>query len=144
MGYATFHTPQLDRMIDYYLNVIGLILVSRDAGGAFLAARTGLLAVELLNGPQPDCAALAFEVGSDQEFETADSRPRVSSASCVVIPRRVLPDRSPSRTTTVQQSSCSKAGSRRASVGRYAELARSSWVTLLSIPRMRRRPATSM
>jgi catechol 2,3-dioxygenase-like lactoylglutathione lyase family enzyme len=82
MGYATFHTPQLDRMIDYYLNVIGLILVSRDAGGAFLAARTGLLAVELLNGPQPDCAALAFEVGSDQEFETMKGRLAAKGIEC--------------------------------------------------------------
>ncbi len=81
-GYATFHTPQLDRMIDYYVNVIGLILVSRKAGGSFLATRTGQLAVELLHGPQPDCAALAFEVGSDQEFGTMKSRLAAKGIEC--------------------------------------------------------------
>lgn len=69
MGHATFHTPQLDRMVEYYVNVIGFVLVSRESGRAFLASRTGQLAIELRQAAQPDCVALAFEVAPEEEFE---------------------------------------------------------------------------
>ena len=34
IGHATFETPDLDRMIDYYTEVVGLVLAERENGRA--------------------------------------------------------------------------------------------------------------
>jgi catechol 2,3-dioxygenase-like lactoylglutathione lyase family enzyme len=68
IGHATFDTPDLERMIDYHTRVIGLALVARERDRAFLAAKPGLLAIELRRSTEPRCAKLAFEVAAGEEF----------------------------------------------------------------------------
>ena len=63
IGHATFETPDLERQIDYYQNVVGLTVVARDANRAYLGSRHGQLAIVLERGGQQRCAKLAFEVG---------------------------------------------------------------------------------
>ena len=67
LGHATLWTPDLDRMIAYYTEVIGLQLIEREAGRAFLATREGLEAICLEKGETPELARIAFQVapGSD-------------------------------------------------------------------------------
>jgi catechol-2,3-dioxygenase len=67
LGHATLWTPDLDRMIDYYTEVIGLRLIEREAGRAFLATCEGLEAICLEKGDTPELARIAFQVapGSD-------------------------------------------------------------------------------
>jgi catechol 2,3-dioxygenase-like lactoylglutathione lyase family enzyme len=62
LGHATFECTDLDRDIDYYQETIGLSLVAREAGRAFLASGCGELAIALEKGAQDACTALAFEV----------------------------------------------------------------------------------
>ena len=67
LGHATLWTPDLDRMIDYYTEVIGLQLIEREPGRAFLATRDGLEAICLEKGDHAELARIAFQVapGSD-------------------------------------------------------------------------------
>ena len=62
IGHATFTTPDLDRQIDYYRQVVGLSLAAREATRAFLATPTGQLAIVLEKGSLPACTRIAFEV----------------------------------------------------------------------------------
>jgi catechol 2,3-dioxygenase-like lactoylglutathione lyase family enzyme len=37
IGHATFETPDIDRQVDYYRSVVGLVPVGREANRAYLA-----------------------------------------------------------------------------------------------------------
>src|SRR6266849_1559819 len=67
LGHATLTTPDLDRQVAYFTEVVGLTLVERDARRAFLASMQGLEAVALELGPPNALARLAFQAapGSD-------------------------------------------------------------------------------
>jgi catechol 2,3-dioxygenase-like lactoylglutathione lyase family enzyme len=67
IAHATFETPDLEAALAYYTQVMGLVLAERAGDRAFLASRTGLLAIALVRGRAERCTALAFEVapGSD-------------------------------------------------------------------------------
>jgi catechol 2,3-dioxygenase-like lactoylglutathione lyase family enzyme len=62
LGHATLTTPDLDRAIDYYVEIIGLRLVARDRERAFLASRQGLEAIALEVGHPNALARLSFQV----------------------------------------------------------------------------------
>jgi catechol 2,3-dioxygenase-like lactoylglutathione lyase family enzyme len=72
IGHASFETPDLSKAIDYYTQVAGLLLAGREPHRAFLASRTGQLAVELQQGEQRRCRKLSFEVSASADF--ADMR----------------------------------------------------------------------
>ena len=68
IGHATFETPDLERMIDYYTRVIGLVLAERQKDRAFLTSRTGLLVIQLNKGDAARCSMVSFEVAPDSDF----------------------------------------------------------------------------
>jgi catechol 2,3-dioxygenase-like lactoylglutathione lyase family enzyme len=68
LGHATFETPDIEKAIEHHTEVIGLSLVGRDGNRAFLATRTGQLAVELQQSSQSNCLKLAFEVPATTDF----------------------------------------------------------------------------
>jgi len=68
IGHATFETPDLERQIDYFTNVIGLVLAERDAGHAYLATRVGDLAVQLDKGDASRCSRLSFQAAPGTDF----------------------------------------------------------------------------
>ncbi len=41
IGHATFETADLDKQIDYWTEVAGLVLAEREKSRAFLATKTG-------------------------------------------------------------------------------------------------------
>jgi catechol 2,3-dioxygenase-like lactoylglutathione lyase family enzyme len=67
LGHATLTTPDLERQIAYYTDVIGLVLIERSKDRAVLACKLGLEAVALEGGPANALARLSFQVapGSD-------------------------------------------------------------------------------
>jgi catechol 2,3-dioxygenase-like lactoylglutathione lyase family enzyme len=69
IGHATFETPDLERQIDYYTQIVGLVLALRESGRAFLTTKLGDLAVVLEKGAQARCTALAFQVAPETELE---------------------------------------------------------------------------
>jgi catechol 2,3-dioxygenase-like lactoylglutathione lyase family enzyme len=68
IGHATFETPDLDKAIDYYTGVLGLVLAAREKERAFLASRIGLLSIVLERGERERCARMSFEVAPQAEF----------------------------------------------------------------------------
>lgn len=72
IGHATLETPDLDRQIEYFTDIVGLVLAERDKDRAFLASKLGPLSVQLERGDAPRCARLAFEVAPDTDFAAAE------------------------------------------------------------------------
>ena len=50
ISHATFETPDLERQIDYFTQVVGLALAGRENGRAYLATKVGDLAVQVEKG----------------------------------------------------------------------------------------------
>jgi catechol 2,3-dioxygenase-like lactoylglutathione lyase family enzyme len=68
VGHATFTTPDLEREVAYYSDVMGLIVTERDKNRAFLATRTGYEAIALERGDAPAMTRLSFQVAPDADF----------------------------------------------------------------------------
>ena len=47
IGHATFETPDVERQIDYYTGVVGLVLLEREKDRALFVSRLGDLSVIL-------------------------------------------------------------------------------------------------
>ena len=62
LAHATFETADLERDIAYHEEVIGLSLVARENGRAFLGTDVGQIAVVLEKGDAHRCTKLGFEV----------------------------------------------------------------------------------
>lgn len=69
LGYAVLTTADLDRQIDYYCDILGLALVTRDSGNAVLATRQGLETIVLKTGDGAGLTGLAFEVSPHISLE---------------------------------------------------------------------------
>ena len=67
LGHATLTTPDLDRQVAYYTEVVGLTLLERDSKRAVLASKQGFEAIALEPGVPNALSRLAFQVapGSD-------------------------------------------------------------------------------
>jgi catechol 2,3-dioxygenase-like lactoylglutathione lyase family enzyme len=62
IGHAVFETPDLDRLCDYYTDVIGLLVVAKDKDRRYLASKLGPLAIELRQGSSVGCRKISFEI----------------------------------------------------------------------------------
>ena len=62
LGHATLTTPDLDRQIAYYTEVVGLTLLERDSKRAVLASKQGFEAIALEPGVSNALSRLAFQV----------------------------------------------------------------------------------
>src|ERR1043166_2760296 len=67
LGHATFKTPDLERILDYWTRVIGLTLVGRDQNRAFLPTKFGEEVSAVEKGDSGALARVSFQVapGSD-------------------------------------------------------------------------------
>jgi catechol 2,3-dioxygenase-like lactoylglutathione lyase family enzyme len=67
LGHATLSTPDLERQVRYYADILGLRVVARDRDRAILACRSGLEAIALERGDAIALQRLSFQVapGSD-------------------------------------------------------------------------------
>jgi len=68
IGHAAFETPDLERSIDYYTNIAGLVLAGKEKDRAFFASKIGQLVVQLDRGAAARCTKLSFEVGPNADF----------------------------------------------------------------------------
>jgi catechol 2,3-dioxygenase-like lactoylglutathione lyase family enzyme len=107
LGHATVSTPDLERQIAYYTEVVGLVLVERDRNQAFLATKLGLEAIALERGESNCVTRLSFQVDPKSDLndvavvlEKADVRserrntisPGVAQAITFVDPKGTLID----------------------------------------------------
>ena len=68
IGHATFETTDLDRSIDYYTQIAGLVLADKEKNRAFFASKIGQLVVQLERGGTARCTKLSFEVAPNSDF----------------------------------------------------------------------------
>ena len=69
IGHATFETPDLDKQIEHFTQVTGLVVAAREKDRALLATKLGQLVVQLKKGDEARCAKLAFQVAPDSDFK---------------------------------------------------------------------------
>ena len=69
IAHAAFLTPDLDRQIDYYTEVLGLTLVEREADTAYLASTLDHHSVVLRKASEAKCDRLAFQIAPDGDLE---------------------------------------------------------------------------
>ncbi|MBN8966178.1 MAG: glyoxalase, partial [Rhizobiales bacterium] len=69
LSHAMFETPDLERQVDYFTQVVGLAVAARESGRVHLATKVGDLAVQVEKGEHARCAALAFQVDPGTPFE---------------------------------------------------------------------------
>ena len=71
LGYAVLATPNLDRQVDYYCDVLGLALTQRDQTRAVLATRQGIETMVLRAGAARGLLGLAFQVSPKADLAQA-------------------------------------------------------------------------
>jgi catechol 2,3-dioxygenase-like lactoylglutathione lyase family enzyme len=69
LGHATLTTPDLDRQVAYYTEVVGLTLLERDRNRAILASKQGLEAIALEPGAPNALSKLSFQVAPGAELD---------------------------------------------------------------------------
>src|SRR5580700_6818263 len=62
LGHATLTTPDIERQIAYYTEIVGLTLVERAKDRAMLACKLGLEAIALEPGPANALSRLSLQV----------------------------------------------------------------------------------
>jgi len=67
IGHAVFETPDLERQLVHYTEIIGLVPVARERDRAFLATKLGQLVVELRRGGEARCTTLTFEMSPEDD-----------------------------------------------------------------------------
>ena len=96
MSHVTLETPDLERQIDYFTQVVGLQEAGRENGTAFLATKVGDVVVRVEKGSEARCAGIAFQV--DPAMGVADIRkgleaegisPKESNDTTPGVPRMV-------------------------------------------------------
>ena len=67
IAHASFETPNLERLTDYYVNVLGLSLVAKDKEAAYLASVLDN-SVVLRKGDAERCVRIAFQIAPDADL----------------------------------------------------------------------------
>jgi catechol-2,3-dioxygenase len=68
LGHATFNTPDLERIVDYWTRIIGLTLVHKEKNRAFLATKYGEEAIAVETGEGANLARSAFQIAPGSEL----------------------------------------------------------------------------
>ena len=76
IGHATFETPDLARLTDYYVQVVGLAVTDRTSDRAVLASRVGYETLVIERGDAARCTRLSFQVAPD--FDLKDVLPQLA------------------------------------------------------------------
>ena len=74
IGHATFETPDLEKQIEHFTQVTGLVVAAREKDRALLASKLGQLVLQLKKADEPRCAKLAFQVAPDSDFKELAKR----------------------------------------------------------------------
>jgi catechol 2,3-dioxygenase-like lactoylglutathione lyase family enzyme len=69
LGHATFQTPDLERIVDYWTRVIGLTLLDKTRDRAFLATKYGEEAIAVEAGTGAQLLRSAFQVAPGLELD---------------------------------------------------------------------------
>jgi catechol 2,3-dioxygenase-like lactoylglutathione lyase family enzyme len=68
IAHAGYETPDTERMIAYYTDVIGLSLVAQDKDAAYLASTVDHHSIVLRRGSEPKCVCIGFQIGPNDDL----------------------------------------------------------------------------
>ncbi len=68
IAHAGFETPDLDRQVAYYADILGLTLVAKEKDAAYLASTLDHHSVVLRRGSEPRCTRIAFQIAPDADL----------------------------------------------------------------------------
>jgi catechol 2,3-dioxygenase-like lactoylglutathione lyase family enzyme len=75
ISHAVYETPDLERQIDYYTNILGFRLTASERGAVYLAANTvDHHAIVLQHGSQPRCTSVGFQLGPDDDLDAFEQQ----------------------------------------------------------------------
>jgi catechol 2,3-dioxygenase-like lactoylglutathione lyase family enzyme len=74
LSHATYETPDVDQQVDYYTNILGLVLVAKEKNVAYLANANDHHSVILRRGEQPRCTGMAFQLGPDDDLDAFETQ----------------------------------------------------------------------
>jgi catechol 2,3-dioxygenase-like lactoylglutathione lyase family enzyme len=74
IAHATYETPDLDRQVAYYTDILGLTLVAKEKDQAFLASTIDHHSVVLHKSDAARCTRLGFQIGTDDDLKDFDKQ----------------------------------------------------------------------
>jgi catechol 2,3-dioxygenase-like lactoylglutathione lyase family enzyme len=74
IAHATYETPDLDRQVEYYTDILGLTLVAKEKDQAFFASTVDHHSVVLRKGDSSRCVRLGFQIGADDDLKEFDKQ----------------------------------------------------------------------
>jgi catechol 2,3-dioxygenase-like lactoylglutathione lyase family enzyme len=86
LAFAVLSTPDIDRQISYYTDILGLALVSRDTASAVLATRHGVETIVLKLGSEAGLLGLSFQVSPTTDLDAAQLKLEEAGISAKVRP----------------------------------------------------------
>jgi catechol 2,3-dioxygenase-like lactoylglutathione lyase family enzyme len=74
ISHASYETPALDKQVEYYTDILGLALIARDNGAAYLANTVEHHSVILREGSHPRCTRIGFQLGPDDDLDAFEKQ----------------------------------------------------------------------
>jgi catechol 2,3-dioxygenase-like lactoylglutathione lyase family enzyme len=74
ISHASYETPDLDKQIEYYTDILGLTLVAREKDAVYLANTIEHHSVILRKGSEPKCTRLGFQVAPDDDLDAFEKQ----------------------------------------------------------------------
>jgi catechol-2,3-dioxygenase len=74
ISHATYETPDLDRQVEYYTDILGFTLTARERDAAYLSAAVDHHSVVLRTGPEAKCTSIGFQLGPDDDLDAFDKQ----------------------------------------------------------------------
>jgi len=68
IAHASYEMPDLDKQIEYYIEILGLTLVELEKDAAYLGSTVDHHSVVLRRGDQAKCARIGFQIGPDDDL----------------------------------------------------------------------------
>lgn len=68
IAHASYETPDVERMIAYYTDILGLSLVAKEKDTAYLASTLDHHSVVLRKGGAPKCMRVGFQIGPNEDL----------------------------------------------------------------------------
>jgi catechol 2,3-dioxygenase-like lactoylglutathione lyase family enzyme len=69
ISHASYETPDLERQVEYYTNILGLTLIARERDAVYLASTIEHHSVILRQGSHPRCTRIGFQLGEDDDLD---------------------------------------------------------------------------
>jgi catechol 2,3-dioxygenase-like lactoylglutathione lyase family enzyme len=74
ISHATYETPDIERQIEYYTNILGLSLIARERDAVYLASTIEHHSVILRQGSHPRCTHIGFQLGMDDDLDAFEKQ----------------------------------------------------------------------